>query len=485
MDGTTKTGGGAVTPIPGRLAAVGTGLFQRRHRGHPVAKHRWAGFDLGDGRQHKDRRGRRRRQSRAYLDGRSDRAISTAMGTPTSCGKTPVGRLRSGKWTATRRPAGAPPAPIPGQPGRRSDRGISISDGDADILWQNTSTGQVSIWEMQGNTKIGGGAVSVNPGTAWQAIGTGDFTNDGFSDDILFQNTNTGQVSVWEMDGIDQDRRRRGRQSRDELARDRDRRGRFRRSATKHQRPNLDLGGGREHQGRRRAGQPQCRADLAGGRADLTPQASPSSIQRLECAPCVGVEHCGDGDRRSFRRPNGAEIWRRRFEALAHSIPAMVDSTAAQAPRSAAGGQGVEAQRLAARAARAARAGAPRKSTPSSTSADALSSSRRPRPARRRSLCLVLVNAIPSGLRLAGGPTTRRRAASISCRPANPPVISNDPTPQALYPSDEHDYGTHRLQQFFWVEALFINSINTLLIIGTSGKPHLFFGAKLNGVLTH
>jgi hypothetical protein len=54
---------------------------------------------------------------------------------------------------------------------------------------------------MDGNTKIGGGAVNLDPGPAWKAIGTGDFTNDGFSDDILFQNTSTGRVSVWEMDG--------------------------------------------------------------------------------------------------------------------------------------------------------------------------------------------------------------------------------------------------------------------------------------------
>ncbi len=74
-------------------------------------------------------------------------------------------------------------------------------DGDSDILWQNRNTGQVSIWEMHGNTLIGGGPVTPNPGTAWQAIGSGDFNGDGFSDDILFQNKNTGQVSVWEMDG--------------------------------------------------------------------------------------------------------------------------------------------------------------------------------------------------------------------------------------------------------------------------------------------
>ena len=53
---------------------------------------------------------------------------------------------------------------------------------------------------MNGTTQIGGGKVSPNPGTAWKAIGTGDFNHDGLSD-ILFQNKNTGQVSVWEMDG--------------------------------------------------------------------------------------------------------------------------------------------------------------------------------------------------------------------------------------------------------------------------------------------
>jgi hypothetical protein len=64
-----------------------------------------------------------------------------------------------------------------------------------DILFQNTSTGQVFIWEMGGNTRMGGGALSINPGPTWQAIGT-----DGSGSDILFQNTSTGQTSIWEMD---------------------------------------------------------------------------------------------------------------------------------------------------------------------------------------------------------------------------------------------------------------------------------------------
>ncbi len=46
-----------------------------------------------------------------------------------------------------------------------------------------------------------------NPGPSWKAIGTGDFNGDGFSD-ILWQNTSTGQASIWEMNGNTLDRRR-------------------------------------------------------------------------------------------------------------------------------------------------------------------------------------------------------------------------------------------------------------------------------------
>ena len=69
-----------------------------------------------------------------------------------------------------------------------------------DILWQNTSTGQASIWEMNGSTLIGGGPVTPNPGPSFRAVGTGDFNGDGNSD-ILWQNTSTGQASIWEMNG--------------------------------------------------------------------------------------------------------------------------------------------------------------------------------------------------------------------------------------------------------------------------------------------
>jgi hypothetical protein len=53
---------------------------------------------------------------------------------------------------------------------------------DPDIVWQNTSSGQASMWEMDGNTVIGGGAVSPNPGPSWTEIGTGDFFGGGSTD---------------------------------------------------------------------------------------------------------------------------------------------------------------------------------------------------------------------------------------------------------------------------------------------------------------
>jgi FG-GAP-like repeat len=89
-----------------------------------------------------------------------------------------------------------PPTPPPPAPPRRfNDAGNS-----SDILWQNVSSGQASIWEMSGNSLIGGGPVSPNPGPSWAQVGTGDFNGDGLSD-ILWRNVSSGQVSIWEMSG--------------------------------------------------------------------------------------------------------------------------------------------------------------------------------------------------------------------------------------------------------------------------------------------
>ena len=68
-----------------------------------------------------------------------------------------------------------------------------------DLLFQNTS-GQAAVWDVTGNARTGGGTVSLNPGPAWRAVGTGAFFT-GDTADILWQNMGTGQASFWEMDG--------------------------------------------------------------------------------------------------------------------------------------------------------------------------------------------------------------------------------------------------------------------------------------------
>jgi microcystin-dependent protein len=113
----------------------------------------------------------------------------------TSSGQVSVWEMSGNKLNG-----GGPVSPNPGPAWKAIGTGDFNHDGFSDVLFQNTSTGQVSIWEMHGNALIGGGPGSPNPGPAWRAVGTGDFNHDGFSD-ILFQNASSGQVSIWEMHG--------------------------------------------------------------------------------------------------------------------------------------------------------------------------------------------------------------------------------------------------------------------------------------------
>jgi hypothetical protein len=73
-------------------------------------------------------------------------------------------------------------------------------DGQPDILWQNTNTGERFIWEMN----LGGHAGGVSLGmvsTDWSIVGTADFNGDGQTD-ILWQNTITGERYLWFMNGV-------------------------------------------------------------------------------------------------------------------------------------------------------------------------------------------------------------------------------------------------------------------------------------------
>jgi hypothetical protein len=69
--------------------------------------------------------------------------------------------------------------------------------GTSDILWHNTATGEVDTWLIGYNQLTGGTAIG-HASSAWQSLGTGDFTGTGTSD-ILWRNTVTGEVDTWVM----------------------------------------------------------------------------------------------------------------------------------------------------------------------------------------------------------------------------------------------------------------------------------------------
>lgn len=75
-------------------------------------------------------------------------------------------------------------------------------DGKSDILWRNSSTGQVYMFLMNGPTIQSQGYVYVEQDTAnWKIVALGDFDGDGFAD-IAYRHESAGQTWVLLMDGL-------------------------------------------------------------------------------------------------------------------------------------------------------------------------------------------------------------------------------------------------------------------------------------------
>ena len=141
------------------------------------------------------------RPIRGRLGKRSGRATSTTTAIPTSCGRTrTAGRDLGNERDHHDRRRGRSVA-NPGTSWKAIGTGDFNGDGLSDILLQNTN-GQVAIWEMNGTNMIGGGGGQPIPGRA----GTrSEPAINGAASDILLQNT-SGQAAIWEMDGTTQHR---------------------------------------------------------------------------------------------------------------------------------------------------------------------------------------------------------------------------------------------------------------------------------------
>ncbi|PLX70644.1 MAG: hypothetical protein C0602_03805 [Denitrovibrio sp.] len=81
------------------------------------------------------------------------------------------------------------------------------ADGKADILLNNTETGQLHIYMMDGLTRVSNDYVKradgsvINLAAGWGVSGLADFDNDKKSD-ILLTNYSTGQLHIYMMDGL-------------------------------------------------------------------------------------------------------------------------------------------------------------------------------------------------------------------------------------------------------------------------------------------
>ena len=76
------------------------------------------------------------------------------------------------------------------------------ADGNPDILWQNLATGERTLWFMNGPARASAVSLGV-VGLDWSIAGAGDFNGDGHVD-LLWQNTTTGERTVWLMNGATQ-----------------------------------------------------------------------------------------------------------------------------------------------------------------------------------------------------------------------------------------------------------------------------------------
>src|SRR3984893_16644829 len=131
-----------------------------------------------------------------YFSANVNFGAPTKFAPPTVCnGKVMVGTMNSVAFFGLLPTGPVPPknlVTIPNPPDFDGDR-------KQDILWRNSSTGQLGVWLMNGSAVKISAVIGTAP-SSWRVINTGDFDGDGKSD-ILWQLANTNQFGVWFMNG--------------------------------------------------------------------------------------------------------------------------------------------------------------------------------------------------------------------------------------------------------------------------------------------
>ena len=76
------------------------------------------------------------------------------------------------------------------------------ADGHPDLIWQNDATREATVWYMGGTagTTLLGWSYLSGSMAGWKVVGVGDFDGDGHPD-LVWQNDTTRQATVWYMGG--------------------------------------------------------------------------------------------------------------------------------------------------------------------------------------------------------------------------------------------------------------------------------------------
>lgn len=123
------------------------------------------------------------------LDGRSD-----ILWRRPSTGETSIWLMNGGVFTGIVLPGAVPSTWAP------KSIGDFDGDGRGDIFWHNGSTGETSVWMGWNGSTFVTQIRSLTAPVAWAPVGGGDIDCDGRSD-IFWRNGSTGQTSIWFMNG--------------------------------------------------------------------------------------------------------------------------------------------------------------------------------------------------------------------------------------------------------------------------------------------
>lgn len=74
------------------------------------------------------------------------------------------------------------------------------NDGKTDILWRNTNTGDNTVWFMDGTSFVSAGSIFSVADKNWVIAAVADFNSDS-KPDLLWRNTKTGDNTVWLLNG--------------------------------------------------------------------------------------------------------------------------------------------------------------------------------------------------------------------------------------------------------------------------------------------